>query len=71
MKTAFLICALALPNGTWSAVKEYKILEEMLQEMYPNHDIILVNKDEQLLNNYTLHTPLIYKGMRVYLRKSA
>jgi hypothetical protein len=63
--------ALALPSQSWSADKRYKLLEEALRKMYPDHEIILIHKDERNLSRTDLHTPLIYQEvLRVYLRKT-
>lgn len=69
MKATFLACALALPAMTQD--KRYHMLKEFLDEVYRDHDVILVNDQETMIGKQYIKSPLIYRGLRVWLTKAA
>lgn len=69
MRELFLCAALALP---WNPTQEYKMLEKFVAHYHPGYDILLINKDETLLNRNTEKTPIIYQGLyRVWIKRTA
>jgi hypothetical protein len=69
MKTAFLICALALPPVTKD--REFRDLKLFLERHYPGYEVVLIHPDETLLTPWSLPTPLHFRGLRVHLVRSA
>lgn len=69
MTPLFLLCALALPP--MSKDKQFHALRDMIQKYYPNFELIQVHEDERLISTTDLHTPFIFRGQKVYLRRSA
>lgn len=67
---AFLTCALALPALPWNQDKIYSRLVEMFERDFPTKTIVLIHKDEHLLNGDP--TGFIYKDKwRVWVVKRA
>lgn len=59
MKELFLCAALALPALPWSQDRVYDELVRMFERDFKDKTIVLVNKDERLLNGQP--TGLVYK----------
>ena len=70
MEKIILICALALPRALPPMSEGYKLLRGFIKTYQPTYDVILVNRDERLIGEYK-PTPMIYKDLRVWLRRYA
>ena len=65
MKTAFLICALALSENK---TKSYKLLVWFVSRAAPGYEIVLVNRDELLMDDGAKALPIIYDGLDVWIK---
>lgn len=65
MEELFVACALALPPMSHSQ----HLLVGFIKSYKPAYDVVFVNKDEKLVGGEW--TPVIYKGLRVWMVKKA
>ena len=68
MKTVFLLCALALPMNK---EKDYRLLVEFLEHYRPGYFVILVNNKERAVGKEYKWTPILYRGLQVWLKRDA
>lgn len=47
------------------------MLKKMLNRNYPGYDIIRVNRRERMVGKEYLMTPFIFRGLRIYLKRSS
>ena len=65
MTTAFLICALALSENK---AKSYKLLVWFVSRAAPGYEIVLVNRDEVLMDKDAKALPVVYDGLDVWIK---
>lgn len=59
MKELFLVCALALPSHLDS---DYSLLKKFFEQRFPQHTVVFVNEDEELLNEGAKRLPFYVIG---------